>query len=1165
MKLRLLWLSVLMCVPGGTAVCRAAEPYLEFVRALRSRGYYDYAVQYLDKIAAVPSTPADIRRVVPYEKAITLVEGTRLVRNPDAQRQQLDEAEALLEQFVKDNPRAPRSAQARTERARILLGKAKVEIWQSKSPVNKGSEAEYRARALKLLAEARTVFQKAHDLHAAAYKKMDTYIPPTETARIAARHRLETDYIRSQLDLALCSYWQAQCYAPKDPRFKTTLTKAAEEFSKIHDRHRTLLGGLYARIWQGKCFEEQDELGKALGIYNEILQHPGKEDSMRRLQDQARHFRLICLNNPQRHDYQLVLQEVAEWLKTRRTRRNTTRGLGIRWERALALEKLGTQRNSPEKIRNRYLRQALTEAMAVNRFPGQYKDVSTFMIRRLKVALHGKSVDPQDFDTAFGIARTMVKEIKGFQDKIRAARAAHKPAGEITKLESDLELHLNETARLFRLALGFQDASTALRDVNQARFLMGLVDYYRDRLYDAAVPGEFVGRHFVKDDPQMALESTHLAFAAYQKRYNELMRNHQNTDFEMAGMIRLGDWLVAHWPASDRANDIRMTLGQLYAYKHQPAEAAKWYSQIPRSSSQYAEAQLAAGQAYWSAYLQAAPLPAAEKPSAEELSRWAKASREHLRRGIAILSKSTPAKAAAPPALTAAKVSLAQIVIHTGDYKAAIALLKGQPHSVLRSVTVPDEKKRPAHGVRSREFAGLAYQLLLRSYVGTQQIDDALKTMNRLEQIAGGAGSESVLEIYKQLGEELKKEIERLSGLGQSDRLSEVRTSFEKFLSELFKRRKSMNYGQLIWIAETYTGLGNGLRETDSSAAQPYFEKAAAAYKTILNRTQTDAGGQFMDKKRLPAVRLRLVNCLRNQGDYEAALEMVSDVLEKHPTALDVQFEAAYVLQDWGASGQKGSATQLLKAINGDAGGPKKKRAVWGWVLITRRLQAAIDNSQKSARYRDKFLEARYNISWCRRQYGLAQSATPKRRAALEAAKREIEAFAVVAHDVPDVWWSKFDRLYRQTQKDLKPGEPAQPLERPKPIVIVAAGPSKKAARRSAKSKTSAHHKPAGTQKAAGGMSPAVYLVVGLLGLGGLVWMVLALKGQNRKRQPAYSMINKPRAAGSTRAKTSVSSSRAAAQKPSGTSPPKRSARSRPSAGQKPRPGKPGPSPRDRS
>jgi len=62
--------------------------------------------------------------------------------------------------------------------------------------------------------------------------------------RIAARHRLETDYIRSQLDLALCSYWQAQCYDPKDPRFKSTLTRSAVEFSKIHDRHRTLLGGL---------------------------------------------------------------------------------------------------------------------------------------------------------------------------------------------------------------------------------------------------------------------------------------------------------------------------------------------------------------------------------------------------------------------------------------------------------------------------------------------------------------------------------------------------------------------------------------------------------------------------------------------------------------------------------------------------------------------------------------------------------------------------------------------------------------------------------------------------------------------------------------------------------------------------------------------------------
>ena len=1172
MKLRVLWLAILVCATGGPAICQAAEPYLEFVRALRSRGYYDYAVQYLDQIAAASGTPADIRRVVPYEKAITLVQGTRIVRNPDMQRRQLDEAEALLEQFVKANPNDPRIAKARSERARILLGKAKIEIWQVKSPANKGSEAEFRKRALGLITRARAVFQKAHDSYEAAYKKMDTYIPPTETARIAVRHQLETDYIRAQIDLALCSYWQAQCYDPKDPRFKSTLTKAAVEFSKIHDRHRSQMGGFYARIWQGKCFEEQDELRKALGIYNEILGHQGNVDSMQTLQDQARHFRLICLNNPKRHDYQLVVQEVAEWLKSRRTRRNTTRGLGIRWQRAVALEKLGTDRNSPENVRNRYLRQALVEAMAINRFPGQYKDVSTFMIRRLKVALHGKTLDPRDFDTAFGIARTMVKEIKGFQDKIQAARTARKPAGDIAKLESDLELHLNETARLFRLALELRETSTPPRDVNRARFLMGLVDFYRDRLYDAAVPGEFVGRHFVSDDPQMALESTHLAFAAYQKRYNQLLRSRQNNDFEMAGMIRLGNWLVGHWPASERANDARMTLGQLYAFKQQPAEAAKWYSQVPRTSPQYAEAQLDAGQAYWSAYLQAAPKPAEEKPPAEELSRWAKAAEEHLRRGIGILSKSTPAKSAAPPGLTAAKVSLAQIVIHTGDYKSAIGLLTAEPHSVLRAVVVPDENKRPSKGVLSREFAGLAYQLLLRAYVGTQQIDAALKTMTQLEKIAGGAGSESVLEIYKQLGEELKKEIERLSGLGQSDRLSEVRTSFETFLSELFKRRDSMNYGQLIWIAETYTGLGDGLRETDPSAAQPYFQKAAAAYQTILNRSQADASGQFMDKKRLPGVRLRLVNCRRNQGDYSAALDMVAEVLKEHPSALDAQFEAAYVLQDWGASGQAGAAKQLLKAINGDTGGPQQKRAIWGWVLIARRLRPVLDNPQQSKRYRDKFFEARYNISWCRRQYGLAQSATPKRRAGLEAAMQELSSFAVVVQNVPDPWWSKFDRLYRQIQKDLKPGEPAKPLARPKPIVMVAAGsrPNTKSAGKSAGTKTSGRRKSTGNRNSAArsaGLSPAVYIVIGLLGLGGLVWMVLALKNQNRKRQPAYSMISNTRTASTSRPKPSGSSSSTAREprKQSSTTQTKRSAGDRPPSGGSKPPANPDSRKRNRS
>src|SRR5262245_36612299 len=82
----------------------AQEPYQEFTRALRDNNFHDMALFYLDQLATRPGVPDDVRQVIPYEKAITLLESSRITRSPERQLEQLDQALAFLEQFVKDTP-----------------------------------------------------------------------------------------------------------------------------------------------------------------------------------------------------------------------------------------------------------------------------------------------------------------------------------------------------------------------------------------------------------------------------------------------------------------------------------------------------------------------------------------------------------------------------------------------------------------------------------------------------------------------------------------------------------------------------------------------------------------------------------------------------------------------------------------------------------------------------------------------------------------------------------------------------------------------------------------------------------------------------------------------------------------------------------------------------
>src|SRR5450759_3011512 len=96
MRLRRLNVLAVVFLAGATvfstAPVRAAEPYLEFVRGLRDREYHDYALLYLEQLEKRTDVPADVKEVIPFEKAITLLRGAQGLRNPEAQSRQLDQA-----------------------------------------------------------------------------------------------------------------------------------------------------------------------------------------------------------------------------------------------------------------------------------------------------------------------------------------------------------------------------------------------------------------------------------------------------------------------------------------------------------------------------------------------------------------------------------------------------------------------------------------------------------------------------------------------------------------------------------------------------------------------------------------------------------------------------------------------------------------------------------------------------------------------------------------------------------------------------------------------------------------------------------------------------------------------------------------------------------------
>ena len=207
----LAWLVPLALIPAHSA--RGEEPYLEFVQGLRDQQYYDYAILYLDQIGARPNVPAVIKEVIPYQKAMILLDGSKRARTPEKQTEQLVQALAFLEQFVKDSPNHASAGDANSDRAQILLGLGQVEILQSRSPANQGSKREFQTKARDLVAKARQVFQTAYDQHETAWKKHPGFIDELkDPQQFSARAKSEVNMITAMLNLAMCTYYEAQAH-----------------------------------------------------------------------------------------------------------------------------------------------------------------------------------------------------------------------------------------------------------------------------------------------------------------------------------------------------------------------------------------------------------------------------------------------------------------------------------------------------------------------------------------------------------------------------------------------------------------------------------------------------------------------------------------------------------------------------------------------------------------------------------------------------------------------------------------------------------------------------------------------------------------------------------------------------------------------------------------
>jgi hypothetical protein len=1046
--------AVIFCLTAGAAGIRAEEPAQAFLEALRDRGYYDVALEYLDAAAKNPSLPQSFKDSALYEKGTTLVQGARLQRDSVLREQQLDEAQKALQQFVKEKPGHLYAVAARSQLGNVIVERARHQVEKAK----RASTAEKQT----LNKKARELYDQGGKVFAGLVEELRTKLKSypaaldekTDATRIEERDRYRQDFLQAQLLAAAAKEETADTLTKDSKDWTQTLSAAADGYKKIYEDYRTRIAGLYARMYQGRCYQKLGKHKEASAFFNELLSNPDSPDAFRTLK-----MKVMALAVDSWMAQQLYPEITGRATKmveaARPSEERADEMMAIRLAIARACKAYADQLKA-KNPRDAEVRKLIAEGRKyvtyLTRFPSDYQDAARKLLPEFGTgdAEPGAKPEPKTFVEAKNAAK---EAIETMQTASLLAKTAPTRGGNEAKEQAAKAQ--NDAMKYCRLALKLADAESDIADLNLVRYLLCYLLYAEKNYYDAIVIGDFLARHY--PDSQGARQCAKIVLASFVNLHS--LSNEEDKSFEEERIVATADYIVQKWPDQPEADEALNTLIPFMIRAKKLDQAQEYLARIPSDSPQRPVAELKTGQALWASYLENSkqvrdwengvqPAPegidlAAQK---EELETLKTKARQTLVDGVERMRKTGETS----KILATAVLSLAQIYVDTNASANAIELLEDPKIGVLTLVRNKDD------AVADPGVPEEAYKTALRAYISSlagqsntaATIEKAHGVMEALKsQLAGDAeGQQMLVRIYVGLARDLQRQME----IADPAAKKALGVGFETFLKEVAADAKELNV--LNWVGDTYRGMGESYGTSLKNLtpeAKSYFVKAAETYQKILERGKNDP--TFLPPLMATTIRIQLAKCKKSIGDYLAAGNIFEAILKETPTMLPAQVEGARLYQDWGGTG-KGQEENYVRAIVGARPDKSKggRNVIWGWGEIAAR-------TANNAQFKEQFYDARYNLALCRYQYALAQSDAAKRKQQLDSAKRDISITAGLFPELGgDEQKKQFDNLLKNVQKALgepttglrslpEPGKtPSAPSGKPKTTTVSATAPAKK-------------------------------------------------------------------------------------------------------------------------
>ncbi len=984
-----LMVAVVLQVTAGPSW--AGEEPERFLKELRLINYHDVVLDYLEQARTNPLVSTEFKATIDYERGITLLLTSRMV--PSSQREErLDGAQQSFEKFLAAHPGHPLVSDANTQLANSLIerGKFKIEI--------ASADDKPDAEKQRLRGEARALYEAAQK----AYAKLEAHFraeiqkypkgvmdEKKEAAQIELRQQARGGLVDSLLGQAQIVEEMSKTHEPGSTENKRLMADAAKAYGGVYDKYGGYGGGLYARLYQGRCFKELGQFNDVFGACEDLMQLDGDDPFIRRIKNRAM---LLFLETGLIPDAKKLAESIAQyaaWEKWARPNEEESEdGLAVKYFGAKLMLQYARSLTERKDVttRTENLRKAKMLFVVVSNTDGEYQRLARAELRSSEftgVAASEETPPPADFVEATQQAKEALG--RAIDPELPPEDAAKLRAEAIDKLHAAMRMRTPETTA---------------DEMNYLRYYLAYLYWVNGDLYEAAVAGEFLARKYPGSSG--ARDGAKIAMAAYAILLSEVPKG-EDRKFESQRMDSIADHITQVWAGEPEADEAWIMRTRMAVLDQDIDKALEYLQQISEKSPRRGEAALMVGQTLWSNHVNKSRLPEGERPSDAELQKIAAQAHTALQEGVDRMRTVVEQGGDVTYSTVIGVLSLAQAAIRAGEPEKAVLLLEDPKIGALTLVNA-NHPVIPAGNVPQE-----IYKAALRAYVASRQVDQAKTVMEKLEQSVGEGGEAKLTTIYLGLGKQLKESLAQYRAEGKDQEATELAEAFVDFLMRIAGREQGNTFRSLGWVAETLYTLGSELDPPGKElpeAAKQCFTESANAYRRILEQCKADE--TFAPKPGVDLmIKVRLARCLRSLGEFNEAMDLLVEVIEAKPTAISAQIEAAYTYQEWGEV----KSTYYAYAIAG--GRPNKETKiprVWGWVKIGNRVV-------RNPSYIKTFHEARYNIALCRFESALGESSEKKGQLLTQAEKDILDVFRLYPEMGGSDWFPKYDKLLKTIQK----------------------------------------------------------------------------------------------------------------------------------------------------